>query len=186
MLLISKLLLRCLYTLFILPFPFHMMQVAMQNVNTGPPQQQIIPRVNLSLHSSECLCDSITDLERSLNAVEAVNQTCTANEECDGVRCAVVVPHGLFYDEFVVLPCARPPAVEYVITDADLHPLDQVIFDESGNNLLDNLGFNVTSFIERGPRSMSIEVCKTAVTFYEFEVHLSTLTNYNSKLNHSV
>ena len=138
----------------------------MQYVNIDLKELQIVPRVNLSLHSSKCMCDSITDYAHALDVVEidnVNNGTCTVNEECDGVRCALEVPYGLFYEEFVALPCARPPAVEYVFENADLYPLAQVIFDESGTHTLDNLEFNVTSFIERGPRSMSIEVCKTAV-----------------------
>ena len=151
----------------------------MQYVNVDPKELQIIPQVNLSLHSSECMCDSITDYAHTLNALEiddAVNQTCTVNEECDGVRCAIPASNGLFYEEFVALPCARPPAVEYVLEDADLHPLAQVIFDKSGNYTLDNTGINVTSFLERGPRSISIEVCKTAATFSECITWLSVVT----------
>ena len=111
------------------------------------------------------MCNSVTDFANTLHTLEtedAVNQTCAVNEECDGVRCDV---GGLFYEGFIVLPCARPPAVENVIEDANLHPLAQVIFDESGNYTIDGFGVNVTSFLERGPRSMSIEVCETIVSF---------------------
>lgn len=106
------------------------------------------------------MCNSARENAKLFNELQATDTfACAVNEECDGVRCSAEYTGEMFYEEFLVFPCAQPPAVEYVIEDADLHPLAQVIFDRSGTYTLDETE-SVISFIERGPRSISIEVCE--------------------------
>ena len=92
------------------------------------------------------------------------NVSCGVNNKCDGMRCEVQLPDGLYYDEFVILPCTIPPAIEYLLESSDYRPLMQLIFDKNGTYTVDseyvaNLTHVVKSFIERGPRSISAEVC---------------------------
>ena len=117
----------------------------------------------MPLNSSECTCNSMREYANILNAIQVTDPSgCAVNDECDGVRCYIEFPEEVYYDELVVFPCARPPAFEYVLEDAGLHPLRQVIFDKSGNYTLDETE-SVISFIERGPRSMSVEVCEVVI-----------------------
>ena len=102
------------------------------------------------------------------NTSEPSNISCAVNSRCDGIRCDVQLSYGLYYDEVIILPCTNPPAVEYLLETSDYTPIMQLIFDDSGTYIVEsayvaNLTYVVKSFITRGPRSVSVEVCQCCV-----------------------
>ena len=126
-----------------------------------------IPKFAIPLNSSECMCNSLMEYAnvfRDKVPLHPDNVSCAVNSKCDGVRCEVQFAYGTYYDEFVILPCTTPPAMEYLLETPDYTPLLQLIFDDNGTYTVDseyvaNLTHVVKSFIERGPRSISAEVC---------------------------
>ena len=145
------------------------LQVMLQYENGNPPSI-VIPQASVPLDSSSCTCASVTALALILNTgLLPIEQNCSANRECDGVRCTLVVDNvfgsAVFYLEVVALPCVQPTALELIVENSAFVRIGQWVLVESGNSTgsVAGLSFDVMSVVRRGSRSISAEVCELFV-----------------------
>lgn len=75
------------------------------------------------------MCESVMTLASNTDHT-SLSPTCSANADCDGVNCLLLVAGGTYYVETLILPCND--SIELVVRDSRRQVLFTTIFNETG------------------------------------------------------
>ena len=93
------------------------------------PIQYLIPEVIYDINTTQCLCDSMVELADKIHS--PIEHDCTANTDCDGVRCEADVFSNAYILEFLILSCEDPPALDILLEDSDENALFSAVVTDT-------------------------------------------------------